>query len=129
MGKVRNRLFSQEKDLIGCRKCTSRDVVSSIVDERKMYECLKCNNIWYDERKSTNDYCSVVDSITDDISEKGSHEVDAEILLNTIFRTLDKADPSFEDQLKNWANMNKLQFQNFQKDVNGESRPYIKFWR
>lgn len=118
----------QEKEM-NCPKCTSLNVVSSFVDERNMYECQACNNLWYDIRKVTNSYCTIVDSITDDVLEKGSYEVDAEILLNTIFQVKDKSGPTFEDQLKKWANMNKLKYKHFKKRINGKLEPYILFWR
>lgn len=113
------------KELLGCKKCHNRNINSSFVDDREMYECIDCGNIWYEERKICNPFTTIIDDITEGVEKKGYYEIDVAILLNAAFREDGNVGLSFLDQVKNWANKNKLQFQR-----NSFSEPQIiKFWR
>jgi len=118
-----------EEDLLGCQNCTSRNITSTIVDRNKMYECQDCNNIWYKRPTSGSAYEIMLDEIIMEIEKTGSSEDFTVSLLNTAFRE-DKAEGlSFEDQLQNWANKNKLRYNFFQKkDITGKRREAIKFY-
>jgi len=118
-----------EKDILGCQNCTSRNIVSTIVNRSKMYECQDCNNIWYKRPTSGNGYEIMLEEIINDIEKTGSHETFTVSLLNTAFRE-DRAEGlSFEDQLQNWANKNKLQYSFFQKrDNTGKNQEAIRFY-
>ncbi len=125
-----DQLTTTEEEQMGCLKCTSRNIASSKVDGRKMFECLDCQNIWYEQRSSTNGPCSIIDTITDGVSENGSHEIDTEILLNGVFSPfMSDLKLPFDDQLRNWANQNKLQYDEFTKNTENGMRPYTRFWR
>lgn len=123
-------LPTSERDRIGCLQCTGRNIESSTVDGRKMYECLDCNNIWYEQRKGSGGFSCITDSITGGVSENGSHEIDTEILLNGPFSTImSHSKLSFEDQLRNWAIQNKLKYELFYKMVDDQRSHYTRFWR
>jgi hypothetical protein len=94
-----------------------------------MYECQDCNNIWYKRPTSGSAYEIMLDEIIMEIEKTGSSEDFTVSLLNTAFRE-DKAEGlSFEDQLQNWANKNKLRYNFFQKkDITGKRREAIKFY-
>ena len=125
-----SNLRKTEERVIFCPKCQGKSIFSEIVDERKMFECKNCNNIWYKKRKITNGYLSVVDGITDEISQKGYCEIDAEILLNTAFRENSKESLSFNNKIKNWANLNKLRYQTLKRrDASGNVNTIFRFER
>jgi hypothetical protein len=113
------------EESLGCRSCGSRDILVSAVDERKLYECGQCGKVWYERRGMTNGWLVILDEITEGVEKKGSHETDASILLNTVFRPRDKTGLSFEDQLHNWAIQNRLKHQSLYR-ATGE---VIRFWR
>jgi DNA-directed RNA polymerase subunit M/transcription elongation factor TFIIS len=117
-------LQKTEEQALGCRKCGEREITVSIVDERKMYECGKCGNVWYESRKMTSPYLTEVDSITEGVEHDGFYEIDTFILLNGAFRP-DAEGPSFVDQLQNWSLQNRLRYENVQKD----GRPHVRFSR
>ncbi|MBN1392635.1 MAG: hypothetical protein JW947_07510 [Sedimentisphaerales bacterium] len=118
-----------DKDILGCQNCASRNIVSTMVDSNKMFECQGCNNIWYERPTSGSAYEIMLDEIIMEIEKTGSSEDFTVSLLNTAFRE-DKAEGlSFEDQLQNWANKNKLRYNFFQKkDITGKRREAIKFY-
>jgi len=118
-----------EKDILGCQNCTSRNIVSTMVDGSKMFECQNCNNIWYKRPASCGAYEITLEEIINDIEKTGSHETFTVGLLNTVFRE-DKAEGiSFRDQLQNWANKNKLRYDFFQKrDNTGKNQEAIRFY-
>jgi len=109
---------------LGCRKCSTRDILVSTVDQRKMYECKKCGNVWYETRTVTGGFLPIIDDITEGVEGNGFHEIDTSILLNTVFRQHDKG-LSFNDQLRNWASQNKLKYEVFSRGKN----QILKFWR
>jgi hypothetical protein len=86
-----------------------------------MYECGQCGKVWYERRVTTGPWEVILDDITKGVEENGSHQTDASILLNTVFRPRDKTGPSFEDQLRKWAIQNKLKYS---EDGRG-----VRFWR
>ena len=110
---------------LGCRKCGSRNIIVHLVDERDMFECQDCTNIWYAKRKTTRPHYCVLDDITEDVATQGSHEVDASVLLNVAFRPEAHKELSFEDQLKNWSIQNKLKYESFSRD----GQEFVRFWR
>lgn len=118
-----------EKNVMGCQNCASRNIITTVVDRNKMYECQDCNNIWYKRPTSGSADEIMLDEIIIDIEKTGSSETFTVVLLNTAFRK-DKAEGlSFEDQLQNWANKNKLKYAFFQKRNNkGISEEAIKFY-
>ncbi len=118
-----------ERDILGCQNCTSRNIVSTMVDGSKMFECQDCNNIWYKRPSSCGPYEIILEEIINDIEKTGSHETFTVVLLNGPF-TEDKAEGlSFMDQLQNWANKNKLRYNFFQKkDSTGKHREAIRFY-
>lgn len=113
------------EESLGCRKCGSRDILSSIVDERRMHECVPCGKIWYERRQMTGPYLVIVDEITEGVEKNGSHEAQVEILLNTAFRPQNGTGASFEDQLRNWTIQNKLKHE-YRQDGKGRA---VRFWR
>ncbi len=122
---VENHIASLKKEpheSLGCRKCGSRNILLSTVDEREMYECNDCGNVWYSKRDWTSGPLTVFDDITDGVGKSGVYEIHAEILLNTVFND---SNISFETQLRNWANQNKLKYENIHK----KDGVYIKFFR
>ena len=118
-------LKKKPKETLGCRKCGSRDISVSKVDERDMFECKNCSNIWYAERQTTSGPLSIIDNITDGVTKNGSHEIDTSILLNFVFPTDERGGPSFQDQLRNWTQQNKLKYDVFDH----EDTQYLRFWR
>jgi len=110
------------QESLGCRKCGSRNILSTRVDERDMYECSDCLNVWYGKREWTSGPLTILDDITDGVEKSGAYEIHAEILLNTVFNG---RNISFDTQLKNWANQNKLKYKQIQK----QDGVYIKFKR
>lgn len=118
-----------EKNLPGCQNCASRNIISTIVDRNKMYECQDCNNIWYKRPTSGNANEIMLEEIINDIEKTGSHETFTVVLLNTAFREDGAEGLSFEDQLQNWADKNKLKYNFLQKkDNTGKSEEAIKFY-
>ncbi|OHB62499.1 MAG: hypothetical protein A2Y76_05205 [Planctomycetes bacterium RBG_13_60_9] len=117
------------KDILGCQNCTSRNIVSTMVDGSKMFECQDCSNIWY-ERPSSAGACQIVlDQIIGEIEKTGSHETFTVALLNGPFTEDKSVGPSFMDQLQNWTNKNKLRYEFFQKrDSDGKRREAIRFY-
>lgn len=120
-----SNLKKTPSELIGCHKCGSRKIIFSIVDEREMYECEDCKNIWYSQRKITSPYLCVIDDITEGIEKDGYYETPVVLLLNTAFREDDKKGLSFMDQLTNWSALNKLKYSFIGVGENQK----IKFWR
>ncbi|MBE7157490.1 MAG: hypothetical protein INR62_03480 [Rhodospirillales bacterium] len=121
---------TSERDSVACRKCTSRSVESSMVDGRRMFECLNCDNVWYEPRKSGGGVEVVLDEITDDVARKGSHEAFTVILLNVAFRENSSGGLSFWDQLENWSKRNRLDYDTTHKrDDRGKMQDAIRFTR
>jgi len=118
-------LNKSPEESLGCRKCASRKIVVRTVDERDMFECQDCTNIWYAKRETTRPHYCILDDITDGVASLGSHEIDAEVLLNFPFDSDAHQKLTFEDQLKNWSVQNKLQYESFYKD----GKEFIRFWR
>ncbi len=119
---------STEKKL-GCQNCTSREIKAKVVDGRRMFECTECDNIWYEHVTScfTGDY--ILHEITTNVEKEGQHEEFTEILLNCTFSEDLSKGLSFEDQLANWANINKLEYSFFyKKDAFGKERQAIRFY-
>jgi len=48
-------LKKKPSEALGCRKCGSRDISVSSIDDRDMFECESCGNLWYGKRKTTSD--------------------------------------------------------------------------
>lgn len=120
-----SNLKKAPSELLGCRKCSSRKIMLYFIDDRNMYECEECGNIWYEERKTYNPFTDITDNITDGVEKNGFNEMDVVLLLNTVFKQNDKVGLSFQDQLKNWAKNNKLKYQ-----INSSAEPNkIRFWR
>jgi hypothetical protein len=117
-------LSKTEDQTLGCRNCATRAITVSTVDERKMFECTNCGGVWYEQRVMTSAYLTQVDDITEGVERDGGHEIDTSLLLNGAFRPYEKR-PSFEDQLRNWAIQNRLQYEHFTK----KGRPHLRFWR
>lgn len=130
--KVEDHLASlskEERDRTGCSKCESRNVMTSIVDRRKMFECQDCGNIWYENRGSGNAYEHSRDEILDDVENHGYADQMFEGLLNVEFRK-DEGSPSTEDQIRNWCHQNKLQWETIHKpDAHGKIVRWIRFSR
>jgi hypothetical protein len=119
---------TSEGNGLGCQNCTSRNIESRIVDSRKMYECKECGNIWYEISTGSNGYEAILHDITSDVEEEGVHETFTVGLLNTAFREDSSEGLSFQDQLKNWAKINKLEYSFFRKkDSSGTEQEAIKF--
>ena len=118
-----------ERDILGCQNCTSRNIVSTIVDGSRMFECQDCNNIWYKRPSSGGPNEIILEQIINDIEKTGSHETLTVFLLNGPFREVEREGLSFMDQLQNWANKNKLHYNFFQKkDSTGKRREAIRFY-
>lgn len=120
-----NGLDMVSKEKIGCRKCGKRNITISIVDNRNMYECKDCGNIWYDEFVSGGAYELIIDEIISNVAENNTYETYTTILLNTLFRNDSEVGLSFNDKLRNWTNLNKLKFEIF----NNNEGQKIRFWR
>lgn len=118
-----------DKDILGCQNCSSRNIVSTMVDGSKMFECQDCKNIWYKRPSSGGPYEIMLEEIINDIEKTGSHETFTVVLINTAFSENKDNGLSFEDQLQNWANKNKLRYTFFQKkDDTGKRREAIRFY-
>ena len=114
---------------LGCQNCTSREIKAMVVDGRRMFECSACGNIWYEHVTSclTGEY--ILHEITTNVEKEGQHEEFTEILLNGTFSEDLSKGLSFEDQLANWANINKLEYSFFyKKDAFGKERQAIRFF-
>lgn len=118
-------LKKPSSDTIGCRQCGSRRIRATTVDEREMYECEKCGNIWYAPRSLTNGPLSIIDDITNGVETNGSHEIATCVLLNCVLRPADQNGAPFQDQLKNWALHNRLKYETYYR---GEAQQ-LRFWR
>jgi|GEM_PF-2260020 len=124
-----NALHLTEDQSIGCRKCTSREVEIKTVDDRKMYRCKSCNNVWYEKRTVGGAYEMTLDDITEGVIAKGSYELHIAFLLNMNFRE-EAGRPSFWDQLQNWCNQNHLAYQVFYKQIKrGKDEQWLRFTR
>jgi hypothetical protein len=119
----------KEDEDAACQKCTSREIQIRKVDGRKMYRCTDCGDIWYENRGMTGGAEVILDDITADVIKQGFHDIDASILLNIPFSERERG-PSFQDQLKNWCNLNYLDYSTFyQEDRDGNDRQMIHFAR
>lgn len=123
------KMKTSEGNRLGCQNCTSRDIESIIVDSRKMYECKECGNIWYEILTSSGPYEALLYDITNDVEKERVHEIFTVVLLNTTFKEDSSEGLSFQDQLENWANINKLEYEFFyKKDASGKKGEAIRFY-
>jgi hypothetical protein len=127
-GYIQNMQVSEE-NVLGCQNCSNRKIVSKIVDDRKMFECQQCGNIWYEERKTVGAYQIILDEIVDGVEKNKSHNIFTVVLLNTVFSDEEGKGLSFEEQLNNWAKQNKLGYERFTgKDAQGSDEEITRFY-
>lgn len=110
---------------ISCPNCTGNEINVNEVDERSMYECQTCKHIWYSFRKTTNGPQVLMDEITDGVAEKGEFEIDGSVLINVLFRMDNNKNQSYANQLDEWADKNKLQYE----FINSKKGNRVRFWR
>jgi hypothetical protein len=123
-----NSLNLTEDQSVGCQKCTSRNIEVKQIDNRKMYLCKSCDNLWYENRTLTGATEMILDDITEGVINHGSQETLSVVLLNTTF-CQGSGKPNFWDQLKNWCTQNYLSYEPFYKQVEGENKQWIRFTR
>jgi len=118
-----------EENLLGCQNCSSRKIISKIIDDRKMYECQQCGNVWYEKRTEIGPYQMILDKIVEGVEENKSYDISTVVLLNTAFIDEKNEGLSFNDQLNNWTRQNKLKYERFKRktsdrNVEGITRFY-----
>jgi hypothetical protein len=62
------------EEAVGCRSCGSRNIAFSTVDERRMYECVGCGWVWYEQRRTTSPMLTIFDDITEGVEKNGLHK-------------------------------------------------------
>jgi len=112
-----------------CMNCGSKNIIKNKVDSRYLYYCSKCNMLKYDKRKITSGSMYLYDSITEGVACNGSHKIEWELLINSIFKK-EREGLSSMQQLIEWAGKNYLSydFDNYNKLVEFKrAKPIVLF--
>lgn len=105
-----------------CMACGSARTRSSLVDQRTMTLCMRCNHVQYAPRTQKADLFLVQDAITAGVDESGSHTVTA-ASLDRAFTKKDLLTP--EERVSRWAIKNRLKYRAFRKN----EIAYLRFYR
>jgi hypothetical protein len=90
-------------ETILCPLCLKKDVLKTNYENRDIFKCDSCGNVWY-SRSKIGGFSIIGDEILDEVKTVGQSSRNIEILINSIFRNeMGKTTIPYPSQIQKWA--------------------------